>query len=359
MCLIESCCIMFKRSSWYGLLLGVALAGVSLSAQADPMSAEDRLEAIRQSLLQHSMKGPTEVRSAAFIDGSGVLREASSFVTGMEVRGIRVLAYGRDMDEVQMDSKPLPMGGCKTQTKAGAWHQMSWQLRYAPQLPVAFQFEAQQVAQSIKQQAFRVSQQSSLWRLMDRQSPADSYEQLLVGQGEQHVPWQLIVSISPSMAAGLPRVSAYDVRWELRSKAQGASLFVGEQKINIDQPRQVPISSKPLSAVVLAQVQAAVVGFVQGMERELSCRVPQFDVLKLRSDTVRIAGGTASGLKVGAQMVLTDRQQLPSRALEPKAFDSLAMAEVVQVSDFYAELKIKTAHKMSGHGHWVAIPHTP
>jgi hypothetical protein len=136
-------------------------------------------------------------------------------------------------------------------------------------------------------------------------------------------------------------------------------LFVGEQKINIDQPRQVPISSKPLSPVVLAQVQAAVVGFVQGMERALSCRVPQFDVLKVRSDAVRIAGGAASGLKVGAQMVLTDRQQLPSRALEPKAFDSLAMAEVVQVSDFYAELKIKTAHKMSGHGHWVAIPHTP
>jgi len=323
------------------------------------MSAEDRLEAIRQSLLQHAMKGPTEVQSAAFIDGSGVLREASSFVTGMEVRGVRVLAYGRDMDDVQMDSKPLPLGGCKMPANAGAWHQLSWQLRYAPQLPVAFQFEAQQVAQSIKQQAFKVSQQSRLWRLMDRPSPADSYEQLLVGQGEQHVPWQLIVSIAPSMAAGLPRVSAYDVRWELRSKTQGASLFVGDQKINIDQPRQVAISSKPLSAVVLAQVQAAVAGFVQGMERELSCRVPQFDVLKVRSDAVRIAGGAASGLRVGAQMVLTDRQQLPSRALEPKAFDSLALGEVVQVSDFYAELKVKSAHKMSGYGHWVAIPHSP
>lgn len=333
--------------------------GVQLAAHADPMSAEDRLDAIRQSLVKRAMEGPTEVRSAAFIDGSGVLREASSFVTGMEVRGIRVLAYGRDMDDVRMDSKPLPLGGCKNPGQAAAWHHMAWQLTYSAHLPVAYQFEAQQLAQLLKQQAFRVAQQSSQWRLTDRQKPADSYEQLLVGQGEQHIPWQLKISIAPSMAAGLPRVSAYDVRWELSAKGQASSLFLGEQKINIDQPRLVPTASRPLSPVVMAQVQAAVQGFVQGMERELSCRVPQFDVVKVRSDAVRIAGGAASGLKVGTQMVVTDRQQLPSRALEPKAFDSLALAEVVAVSDYYAELKMKTAHKMSGHGHWVAIPHTP
>ena len=346
------------RSRQLGLLMALVLCA-NLGVHADPLSAEDRLEAIRQSLVQRAMEGPTEVRSAAFIDGSGVLREASSFVTGMEVRGIRVLAYGRDMDEVRMDSKPLPLGGCKTPAKLAAWHHMAWQLSYSAHMPVAYQFEAQQLAQQIKHQAFRLSQQSNLWRLSDRKNPADNYEQLLVSQGEQHIPWQLKISIAPSMAAGLPHVSAYDVRWELSAKGQGTSLFVGEQKINIDQPRQVPTSSRPLTPVVLAEVQAAVHGFVQGMERELSCRVPQFDVVKVRSDAVRIAGGAASGLKVGTQMVLTDRQQLPSRALEPKAFDSLALAEVVAVSDYYAELKMKTANKMAGNANWVAIPHTP
>jgi hypothetical protein len=349
---------MCLRSCRWWLLLGLVL-GVNLSVHADPLSSEDRLEKIRQSLVQRSMEGPTEVRSAAFIDSTGVLREASSFVTGMEVRGIRVLAYGRDLDDVRMDSKPLPLGGCKTPANLAAWHHMAWQLSYAANMPVAYQFEAQQLAQQIKQQTFRVSQQSSMWRLSERKNPADHYEQLLAGQGEQHIPWLLKISIAPSMAAGLPTVSAYDVRWELSAKGQGASLFVGDQKINIDQPRQVPTSPRPLTPVVLAQVQAAVQGFVQGMERELSCRVPQFEVVKVRSDVVRIAGGTASGLKVGTQMVLTDRQQLPSRALEPKAFDSLALAEVVAVTDYYAELKIKTAHKMTGHAQWVAIPHTP
>ena len=342
----------------FPVLLGLVFSS-ALSAHADPMSAEDRLEAIRQSLVKRAMEGPTEVRSAAFIDGSGVLREASSFVTGMEVRGIRVMAYGKDLDPVQMDSKPLPTGGCKTPVKLAAWHQMVWDITYSTHIPVEYQFEAQQIGLQLKQQAFKAGQQSSLWRVVDRPVVGSSYEQLLVGQGEQHIPMRLKININPSMSAGLPLVSAYDLRWELVANATGASIFAAEQHINIDQPRQVPTSSKPLGPVVLAQIQAALGGFVQGMERELSCRVPQFDVVKVRSDAVRIAGGGTSGLKVGAQMVLTDRQQLPVRTLEPKALESLAMAEVVAVSDHYAELKMKTAHKFSGNTQWVAIPHSP
>ena len=289
-----------------------------------------------------------------------MLREASSFVTGMEVRGIRVMAYGRDLDQVQMDSsKPLPTGGCKTPVKLAAWHQMVWDMHYSPHTPVAYQFEAQQIALQLKQQAFKAGQQSASWRVVDRAVVGSSYEQLLVGQGEQHISLFLKITLMPSMVAGLPQVSAYDLRWEVVSKSDGTSLYAAEQQINIDQPHQVPTSSKPLSPVVLAQIQTALGGFVQGMERELSCRVPQFDVLKVRSDTVRIAGGGTSGLKVGAQMVLTDRQQLPVRTLEPKALESLALAEVVAVSDHYAELKLKTASKFSGNTQWVAIPHTP
>jgi hypothetical protein len=338
----------------------LALATAPAWVIADPLSAEDRLEAIRQSLVQHAMQGPTEVRSAAFIDGTGALREASSFVTGMEIRGIRVIAYGRDMDDVKADSKKaLPLGGCPAADKSGAWHHISWQVAYSAHMPVAYQFEAQQIALQFKQQAFRRAQASALWRLVEPKSVADGYEQVLVGQGEKNIPWQLKLTIAPSMAAGLPRTSAYDVRWELQSKWNGATVFAAEQKINIDQPRLVPTSSRPLGPVVLAQIQAALAGFSQGMERELSCRVPQFEVVKVRTDLVRIAGGAASGLKVGARMVLTDKSKLPSRALEPKALDSLAMAEVVSVSDYYAELKMKTAGKIPDPASWIAIPYMP
>jgi len=336
--------------------LGLSLPQAMLAAQ--PPSAEERLEAIRQSLVQRSMQGPTEVKTAAFIDGSGVLREASSFVTGMEVRGIRVLSYGREMDELSFDSKPLPVQTCKPAANS-AWHHLSWQVEYSAQMPVVNQFEAQQIAMQFKQQAFEKSKTASLWRLTDKQPTLDGYQKALLGQGENHIPWQLKLSITPSTASFLPRTSAYEVRWALLSRSQARVVYSAEQKISIDQPSQVATSSKPLAPAVMAQIQSALAVFLQGMELELVCLVPQFDVLSIRPDTVRIAGGAASGLRLGAQMVLTDKNILPSRALEAKALDSLAMAEVVSVSNYYAELKLTTASKIPVQPSWIAVPHRP
>jgi hypothetical protein len=340
--------------------LTVWSAGAVLS---EPLNAEDRLEAIRQALVLRAMEGPTQVRASAFIDGQGVLREASSFVTGMEVRGIRVMSYGRDIDAqpkasgVQMDSKALPVSGCKTAAIATAWHQMTWEPQVL-NIPAGSQWEAQQVEQQLRKQAFRASQQAVLWRLNERKPLQATYEQLHMGQGEQTIPWLIRLTLAPSRDSAGESIT-YDIHWELMSRSQGQSIYRAEQKITVNQPRLVPNSPRPLDAVVLAQISASVQWFVQGMERVLSCRVPQFEVVKVRNDLVRIAGGTTSGLKTGILMVLTDKQQLPSRVLEPRAFDSLAMGEVVSVSDYYAELKVKTSAKITSQSQWIAIPQSP
>ncbi len=348
--------LMTRLTAW----LMLALAS---GAMADVLSPEERLDAIRQALVVRAMEGPTEVRASSFIDGRGVLREASSFVTGMEVRGIRVMAYGRDMENntkpgISVDSsKPVPPNGCKQSTPSSVWHQVTWELATA-QMPVGFQYEAQQIEFQLRKLAFAAGQQSGIWRLNDRKSSSDTYERLLVGQGEHHVPWFLRVSISPSRDSAY-LMNTYEIHWELVSRTQGHTLFEADQKITINQPQTVPASSRPLEPVVIAQIQSAMQFMVQGMERVLSCRVPQFQVLNVRNDLVRIAGGSGSGLKVGASMVLTDKQQLPSRALEPRAFDSLAMAEVVSVNEFSAELKLKTSAKISTTSQWMAVPYMP
>jgi hypothetical protein len=291
------------------------------------------------------------------------LHEASSFVTGMEVRGIRVMAYGRDIDAqpkatgVQMDSHALPVNGCKTAAPTVAWHQMTLDSQVV-NIPAGSQWEAQQVEQQFKQQAFLASQQAALWRLNERKALGSTYDKMLLGQGEQTISWQLRLTLAPSRDRG-GESTTYDIHWELVSLTNGQNLYRGQQKITVNQPRLVPNAPRPLDAVVLAQINASVQWFVQGMERVLSCRVPQFEVVKVRSDSVRIAGGSRSGLKTGTLMVLTDKQQLPSRALEPRAFDHLAMGEVVSVSEYYAELKVKSSTKINSQSQWIAIPQSP
>jgi hypothetical protein len=306
------------------------------------------------------------VRSTQWVDGNGALRESNSFVTGMEVRGVRILAYGRDMDKqpsasgMQMDGKTALAPSCVSPAVDGAvWHQLNWELRYGSPMAAGRRFEAQLIGQQFRQLVFAASHHAKSWRVSERKLPADGYEQLLVGQGEQLVPWVLRLNVSAS-SDSFPGANVYDVGWELIGRGAGQDpAFRGSQQISIDVPRTVGIESKPLSPTVVAQVQASIQSLQEGMEKVLSCKVPQFQVLKFNSGSVRIAGGAASGIRVGNQMVLADRLKLPLRALEPKALERIAMAEVVAVSDYYAELKFTAGTKFPANAQWVAIPHTP
>ena len=108
--------LMTRLTAW----LMLALAS---GAMADVLSPEERLDAIRQALVVRAMEGPTEVRASAFIDGRGVLREASSFVTGMEVRGIRVMAYGRDMENNAKAGISADRARCLRSAPAPHWEE--------------------------------------------------------------------------------------------------------------------------------------------------------------------------------------------------------------------------------------------
>jgi hypothetical protein len=357
---MRSCSFRFVVTAW-------ALAcSLIASVSAQSLTAEERLDAIRQSLVQRSLEGPTQVRATQWVDGNGALQESSSFVTGMEVRGVRILAYGRDMDKqatatgMQLDGKTALAASCVSPSVDGAvWHQLNWEMRYDTPMPAGRRYEAQLISQQFRQQTFSASHHAKSWRVSERKLPADGYEQLLVGQGEQFVPWVLRVSVSASRDS-FPATNVYDVTWELIGRGAGQDpAYRGSQQISIDVPSTVGIESKPLPPVVIAQIKSSIQQFQEGMEKVLSCKVPQFQVLNVRAGSVRIAGGSASGIRVGTQMVLADRQKLPLRALEPRALERMAMAEVVSVSDYYAELKVTAGAKFPANAQWVAIAHTP
>ena len=76
-------------------LLAILACVFATHAKAE-LTPQDRLDAIRQSLIEASLEKPTKVQTTTWIDSQGSLRESSSFKNGMEVRGVRVIAYDRD-----------------------------------------------------------------------------------------------------------------------------------------------------------------------------------------------------------------------------------------------------------------------
>ena len=67
----------------------------SIAPQA-PLTAQERLDAIRQSLVDASLQNPTRVSTTTWIDPQGSLRENSTFKNAMDVQGVKVLGYERD-----------------------------------------------------------------------------------------------------------------------------------------------------------------------------------------------------------------------------------------------------------------------
>ena len=85
-------------AAWAKPCLALALcAGVwCFPAVGQTLGLEERLAAIRSSLVQAALEEPTQVQSTQWIDAKGVLQESSTFRNGMKIRGVRVLAYSTD-----------------------------------------------------------------------------------------------------------------------------------------------------------------------------------------------------------------------------------------------------------------------
>ncbi len=59
-------------------------------------SAEDKLEAIKQALVDLALDSNVKIHSKAYLDGEGVLHESSTMTSDVEIRGVRVESYVRE-----------------------------------------------------------------------------------------------------------------------------------------------------------------------------------------------------------------------------------------------------------------------
>ena len=84
-------------------------------AQA-PLTAQERLDAIRQSLVEASLKTSTRVSSTTWLDRQGSLRENSTFKNNLEVTGVKVIGFDRDDTGTAKARLQIPNGNYQNAT---------------------------------------------------------------------------------------------------------------------------------------------------------------------------------------------------------------------------------------------------
>ena len=370
-------------------VLGVLWVGLfAFAAQAQDLSDNQRLEALRKALIDLSLEGPTEVRSSAWIDESGALREGSSFSNGMVVRGVRILAYGVDPQSLPYaqlslgKTERLHAQSCKSRDadgvgKSQVQHLALMDINLSNKVSNKDVYQSRLVALALKENLQNLAQQSGIFKLRLSTLPVNVsnstgvgaganvgnrafgpgqnyYEQALLGRGEQRVTWQLHVRLEPasdeiSKAPGLKVVSVLENRLDSRLSFERVEMVWFESKT--ENP-----TTAALSSVMLAQVESLSVILKQWYEDQLSCIPPQFEVTKWTGSQLNVSAGTANGLRVGDKFVVVDPKLIPSRALQANALQHMAMAQVQSVSLYSAQLKQVAGPSLNGVLNWVAIP---
>lgn len=379
-------CAATSARSWLcAIAAGCVAAGAAVAADLSP---EERLQAVRQGLAHQALQGATQVHTTAWIDEQGALRESSSFRTGMQVRGVRVIAYSRDgqgqpLAQLQVQSpqdllKGQP-GAAKTAAAAqcrqpdSLRHVLGLHLQARGVWPVDEEHLRRDAAQTLSRGWLDAASAAPRWQLLDLPpavaaaasvSSSAAYERLLTGGPSTSpvLPWRLQVAME-LVPVPAPRIH---LPWATGSSLLRLSLSLQSPRENtpiVHRVMELPLQAQDrswspprLQPEIHKQLQALVQNWAQAVSERLACEPVQVQVLQAQGDRVQIDQGALAGVRAGDEWLVSDRRRWPARMLEPDAAAGLVLARVEQVSEHRAQLQVLAGPTASVRPNWQAWP---
>jgi hypothetical protein len=381
--------------------LGLALVGALLTGQrskaAEVLSAEERLAAVRQSLLQAALEAPTKVVATSWIDEQGVLREMNSFRNGMQVRGVRIVSYERDAKgqpsaDVQWDK----VGDASDKAPAvcpPASDRFKHLVTLQWDLPSNLAADERRMLESLRTlvgERLRASASAGgQWKLRDKlPEPQGAYARALLGEANPAATWGVTVRLvqvpaavaqAPSKPASDPNAVAVrvpgwftgsgspqlywdnaprlSVRLELTLQERDAARPAFQRTLHVDLlSEQTGFGAVQLSEATRIALGPQVAHLAESGGAMLACRAFNPQVTMADGPQFQIDAGAASGVQVGDEWVLVNGQQIPQRSLDAGVIAQTVLARVSSVSDGSAQLQWLAGPQKAVQAQWRAWP---
>ncbi len=384
------------RAPLWNLMLSLPLAVAAAAAGAAdatlPVEPKQRLQALQHALVNAAMEGQTRVRNAAWIDSSGKLHENTRLTSNMKVRNVRVLNYLTVEDGVSAAIVAEARGVTPDAEVCAAS-----QLRYRREATLD---TALNIATSGADRAYwqRFLEQARArfaaragagrqWLLSASQpEPGSLYEKHLTGHVPDLAPYRMQVELLPAGALGIepvrpPAGRGEQVRRALQSvqdslrdlpprsepvpfvlrltvTERASRRLLWQDAVPLFFPaREISYTPQPLPVGLLAELDNVVARWQQRLDADFGCRPQTFNVVQATDAGWIINGGQAAGLAVGDQLLLMNREQLPTRMLEPDSGEHLALVEVTSVGNGTAVVRqLAGPTRIARSGDWVATP---
>jgi hypothetical protein len=380
---LPACAGPSARPWLFAFAAGCLAAGAAVAADLSP---EERLQAVRQGLTQQALQGATQVHTTAWIDEQGALRESSSFRTGMQVRGVRVMAYSRDgqgqpLAQLQVQSPQDLLKGQHGAVKTAAQCRQPDSLRHVLGLhlqargawPVDEEHLRRDAAQTLLRGWLDAAASAPRWQLLDL-PPASTaaasltssaaYERLLTGGPSTApvLPWRLQVAMEllpvPAPAPRLPWTTGSTlIRLSLSLQSPREHAPIVHRVVELPLKAQDPSWAPPrLQPEIHKQLQALVQSWAHAVSERLACEPVQAQVLQAQGDRLQIDQGALAGVRAGDEWLVSDRRRWPARMLEADAPAGLVLARVEQVSEHRAQLQVLAGPTAGVRSNWQAWP---
>lgn len=379
-----------RRVSWGNLLvlrkLGFmavsCISTVAVYAQTPLVfTAEERLAAIQQNLLQAALLSPTEVSTMSWIDSQGVLRESSSFKSGMQVRGVKVVSYERDTQgeakaTMQWDTSTTPpASGCQAkQSKLVHSIDVVWSQSDALHADDTGLLDALHLTLVQKLQSAHAilgaSAGSQGWRLVEK-SPTtaagnSAYERALLGTSADNAQWTLhlnaVLVPKADHAKGKAAFAVWGGRWPSQTVQWQATLIERNNSKPLLQTTQTVVlqgqqagwGALQLQETSQVHAEKQALALAQTLDATLLCKPLHPQVTQASGGSYRINAGSLAGVKVGDEWLLHDSKQIPKRMLEGRSASSAVLARVQSVRDQSAQLQWLAGPQAAVRAEWRA-----
>lgn len=407
--------MMGRNAHSKSLLNGLAiLACVFATNAAAQLNAQERLDAIRQGLVDASLQTPTRVQTTTWIDSQGSLRESSSFQNGMEVRGVRVLSYGRDETgqpkaklqyPVAAPEKPLQRpepniikGALQKINKAvNKATDFAKDLTPKPTLALADQplckikvgeklkhvmsldLQIDNSAHPLFVSAFLPLVQSQWvanakamggWRMVNSLPAASmsnsmtTYERALLGNRPDQLPWtaKLQVRTEQLEATGLAGLrgekgNALLVHMRLQVTGAEGQNAGFEDQTSFAVELDVPAWSQPkLSLSSVTTLQSQIDEMRSQAEEWLACQSVHPVVTAVAAKQVEINAGSLAGVKKGDEWLVANPARFPAELMSKDGAPQTLLAQVQSVTPYNSQLVILAGPAQVAQANWRAWP---
>jgi hypothetical protein len=364
---------------------GFAGCLVSICALADRHQGadtnEDVLTAIKERLVAEAQTANTQVTNTAWLDSDGRLHESTMIRSDVRVRGVQVRRYLEEMRrpevEITLDEKPGALPKCF----ASDDHLIRTVKVHPPiksgQFDVNHAGIVTQLGALFHTELNQGFEYSPFWHTVGQSQGASGYLQMVSGVVPETSRYDMRIAMSrgyPPQAHQSEQIPGSDpistffngspswfeeswvrIHLSLSDTADGALVWQARTNLRIP-AREVSYTEAALPRDVNTEINRLLSKWITELSNYARCEPIHFALMQPINDQMQIDGGASSGIRVGDQLLIIDRNTIPQRSLEPGALAQLSLVQVTQTFENHATIERIAGASLQQIGGRVALP---